>query len=54
MKPSFVFRLRQVIAVSSVHLCSAGILAGFLLFLCVSAPAQSKPLYPQSEIIGTW
>jgi len=54
MKPSFVFRLRQVIAVSSVNLCSAGILADFLLFPCVSATAQSKPPDPQSEIIGTW
>jgi hypothetical protein len=44
----------QFVAVSSVNLCSAGILAGFLLFPFVSAPAQSKPPDPQSEILGTW
>jgi hypothetical protein len=54
MKPNFVFPQRVIVTLTGLRLCSAGILAGFLLFLCVSAPAQSKPPDSQSEIIGTW
>lgn len=49
-----IFVSRKSVVLFALRACSAGILAGVLLFSCASAPAQSKPVDGVAEILGTW
>jgi hypothetical protein len=51
---SAIFIPRKSFVLFALRSCSAGILAGILLFRCALAPAQSKLPDSAAEILGTW